>query len=93
MHEDIERFTQQDIFIADDKDLIRLKTTMIEDLEEEMRLMGVMRTIDIDPHWSMSYNFEERRYECVLSLYGIYVGEDNCPEDYKIMNGKRQKVK
>jgi hypothetical protein len=66
---------------------------MIDDLEEEMRLQGVMRTIDIDPHWSMSYNVEEDKYECILSLYGVYVGEDNCPEDHRIMNGKSQKVK
>lgn len=93
MHEDIERFTREKVIIKDNKDFARLKEVLIGDLVEEMRLQGVMRMIDIDPHWSAEYDSEKDYYTCTLSLYGVFVGEDNCDEDSDYSNGKKTKTR
>lgn len=93
MHEDIERFTRSPIIIKDNKDMSRLKQMFVEDLEEEMRLLGVMRCMDIDPHWDTRYDDKDDLYICGLSLYGIHVGIDNCSPDERFYNGRKVKFK
>lgn len=93
MHEEIERFTREPILIKDDKDFIRLKNELIRDLEDEMYESGYMRVIDLEAHWSSEYNFEKQWYECRLSLYGVYVGESDCPTDQGISNGRKIKIR
>jgi len=93
MHEEIERFTQGPIIIKDDKDFIRLKDVFIRELEGEMYECGYMRVIDLEAHWTSEYDFEKNWYVCKLSLYGVYVGEDNCPMDQGISNGRKIKIR
>jgi hypothetical protein len=92
MHNDIQRFTRE-VIIRDNKDFARLKEVQIQDLEDEMRDHGVLRCIDIDPHWSTEFILEKNYFVCTLSLYGVFVGEDDCPRDQAFYHGKQIKVR
>lgn len=92
MHEDVHRFTRE-VIIRDNKDFARLKEVQINDLEDEMRENGVLRCIDIDPHWSTEFIPEKNYFVCMLSLYGVFVGEGECPNDQAFYHGKQIKVR
>ena len=87
MHEQIERF-QREGTIRDDSDFIRLKSVLIRDLENEMRDYGVMPLVDISPQWTLEYDAEHNSYHFKLTIYGIEVGEGNCPKNMMYSNGK-----
>lgn len=93
MHEDIERFTRDQVIIKDNKDFDRLKEVLIDQLEDEMRLQGVMRMLDIDPQWSADYDQEKDYFVCTLTVYGVFVGEDECDEDFRYSRGRKTKTR
>lgn len=93
MHEDIKRYTRSNVLIRDNADFPRLKEVLIKDLENEMRIDGVLVCLDIDPHWTVEYNAEKNLFECTLSLYGIFVGEENFPDDQAFWHGRKIKIR
>jgi len=44
-------------------------------LEDSMRIGGFVPRIDIEPDFTLEY--DGRKYNFILSLYGVYVGKRN----------------
>jgi hypothetical protein len=73
MHQDIKRYEQTGE-ILDDTYFERLKYEHMDLLVLMMRYDGYVPRFDIEPDWSLYYTGST--YEFKLSIYGVYVGED-----------------
>ena len=72
-HKPIKRFGLDGIII-DDSAIYRLQQEYTKLLVSEMRLSGYAPRLDIDPHFTLSYNEQKNYFEFTLSVYGIYIG-------------------
>ena len=59
--------------IYDDSAIARLKIEYIKLLLIEMKTLGYVPRLDIDPDFTISYN--GKTFEFKLSVYGVYVGK------------------
>lgn len=73
-HKSIKRF-YLDGDIYDEAAIGRLKTEYIRLLVSEMKIIGYVPKIDIDPDFTIRYNSEKQIFDFKLSVYGIYVGK------------------
>lgn len=73
-HKPIKRFNL-DGSIKDDSFLPRLRGEYLKLLETEMRLKGYVPRLDINPDFTIEYNYAREYFEFELSIYGIYLGK------------------
>lgn len=92
MHEDIQKFTREG-YLKDDCNLWRTKELMVRDLEDEMRASGYIVVLDLNPHWTPSFNYEKERYDFKLTMYGVYVGGDDLSTTVGYSDGKLIQVR
>jgi hypothetical protein len=73
-HKTIKRFSL-DGSIHDDAAIGRLKLEYIRLINTEMKIMGYVPRLDIDPDFTIRYNHNKQLFEFNLSIYGSYVGK------------------
>jgi hypothetical protein len=73
-HKAIKRFSL-DGTIHDESIIGRLKIEYTRLLVLEMRLLGYVPRIDIDPDFTISYNEDKEYFEFKLSIHGTYIGK------------------
>lgn len=73
MHLDIKRFSLDGAIR--EKNIEVEKKRMEGFLESSMTDDGFVRVLDLDPQWSIVYDFENELYDFKLSLYGVKVKE------------------
>lgn len=81
-HSKIKRF-QQTGTIADDTDLIRMKSVMVNEVINEMRDGGYVPLLDLSPAWSLSYN--DGHYDFLLTIHGVYCGRAKARAVYGVL--------
>jgi hypothetical protein len=86
MHEDIKTFTLDGKI--DDSNLVQGKDRLIEFVETQMRDLGAVPVLDLEPQFTLDYIPELERYDFKLTLYGITVGEEDAWQIGGMMNGK-----
>jgi hypothetical protein len=74
-HKPVRKFSIDGI-IHDDSAFGRLKTEYINLLTTEMRLLGYVPRLDINPDFTIDYNEAKKYFEFEISLYGVYVGKN-----------------
>lgn len=73
-HKTIKRFSL-DGSIHDDAAIGRLRAEYVRLLNVEMKIMGYVPRLDIDPDFTIRYNHKKEYFEFKLSVYGSYVGK------------------
>lgn len=73
-HKPLKRFGLDGV-IHDDSAIGRLRSEYIRLLTIEMKLLGYVPRIDINPDFTIEYNHTKQHYTFTLSLYGVYVGK------------------
>ena len=73
-HKSIKTFTVEGI-IKDDAAIgrIRLEIERLQTLQ--MRELGYVPRLDIDPNFTIQYNSTKEYFEFILTLYGTYLGK------------------
>lgn len=92
MHEEIRKFTRPG-HLRDDCDLWRIKEVMIKDLEDEMRAEGYAPVLDLNPQWTTEYNVEKKRYDFIISMFGVFVGGEDLSTIIGYSDGKLIRLK
>ena len=72
-HKPIKRFGMEGI-IVDDSAIGRLRIECGKLVIEEMKDLGYVPRLDIDPDFTISYNHIKEYFEFTLSVYGSYIG-------------------
>lgn len=85
MHSNVKRF-QVDGIINDDADFPRLRAQFEDMLVKEMRDSGYVPVLDLGPYFSTEY--QQNKYNFVITAYGIYVGRRKAWEIQGITNGR-----
>lgn len=85
MHSNVKRF-QVDGIINDDADFPRLRAQFEDMLVKEMRGSGYVPVLDLGPYFSTEYN--DSKYNFVITAYGIYVGRRKAWGIHGIANGR-----
>ena len=73
-HRPVKKFSLDGI-IHDDSAFARLKAEYINLLTTEMRILGYVPRLDINPDFTIDYNEPKHYFEFEISLYGVYVGK------------------
>jgi hypothetical protein len=61
--------------INDEASTPRLKTEYIQLLISQMRLLGYVPLLDIEPDFTIDYNESKKYFEFKITVYTIYVGK------------------
>lgn len=81
-HSKIKRFQQEGV-IATDKDLIRVKQNISNEIINGMRDSGYVPVLDVNPAWSVSY--VNGHYEFLLTIHGVYCGKSEARKVYGVL--------
>ena len=73
-HKPIKTFTLDGI-IKNDSAIGRLRYELIKMKIEEMREMGYVPRLDINPNFTIQYNLEKDYFEFKLTVYGTHIGK------------------
>lgn len=73
-HKPIKRF-QLDGSIHDEASIPRLRNEYIRLVSMEMKLSGYAIRLDINPDFTIQFNYKTETFTFNLSLYGVYVGK------------------
>ena len=73
-HKPIRRFGLSGT-ILDDSAIQRLRIEYVKLINTEMKIMGYVPRLDLDPDFTISYNHIKEYFEFTLSIYGTYVGK------------------
>jgi hypothetical protein len=73
-HKSIKTFTVDGI-IKDDSTIFRLRTEITRLKIEEIRELGYVPRLDIDPNFTIQYNEPKEYFEFTLTIYGTYLGK------------------
>ena len=82
-HKSIKSFTIEGI-IKDDASIGRLREKFTRLKIEEMRELGYVQRLDIDPNFTIKYNSTEEYFEFILTTYGTYTGRKQAEWIYGI---------
>jgi hypothetical protein len=85
-HSKIKRF-QQTGTVANDTDLIRIKSLMVNEVINIMRADGYVPLLDLTPAWSVSYNDEH--YDFLLTVHGVYCGRSQAKKVYGVLGQEK----
>jgi hypothetical protein len=72
-HKSIKTFTVEGI-IKDDAAIGRLRLELKRLQILQMRELGYVQRLDIDPNFTIQYNSSKEYFEFKLSIYGTYIG-------------------
>lgn len=73
-HKPVRKFSLDGV-IHDDSSFVRLRAEYINLITTEMRLLGYVPRLDINPDFTIDYNEIKKYFEFEISLYGVYVGK------------------
>jgi hypothetical protein len=73
-HKPIKKFGL-DGAIADESSIPRLKQQYIKMITTDMKMMGYVPRLDINPDFTIDYNPIKECFYFILSMYGTYVGK------------------
>ena len=73
-HKPIKTF-RLDGIIKDDSAIGRLKLELVKLKKTEMRELGYVPRLDIDPNFTIKYNETKEYFEFTLTVYGTYLGK------------------
>ena len=73
-HKSIKQFTIDGI-IKDDSVIYRIRNEITRLKIEEMRELGYVRRLDIDPNFTLEYNPIQEYFEFTLTVYGTHIGK------------------
>ena len=73
-HKPIKNFILDGI-IKDDSAIGRLRYEVAKLKIEEMRELGYVPRLDIDPNFTIKYNEEKEYFEFTITIYGTYLGK------------------
>ena len=73
-HKPIKTFTS-DGFIKDEAAIGRLRLELVRLRSIEMREMGYVQRLDIEPQFTIKYNSEKDYFEFTLTVYGTFIGK------------------
>lgn len=79
MHEDITRFSETGT-IKSEAYFLSTKQSMLRVLEDRMYETGYLPVVDLHPHWTLVRDDDKDLYEFGVSLFGVYVGDNNVRE-------------
>ena len=74
LHRKIKKFAIHGQFL-DDSIAISIKDINERTLDVQMRDMGYVRCLDIDPVWTTEYNPVQDEWRFMMSIYGFYIGK------------------
>jgi hypothetical protein len=74
LHRKIKQFAIEGQFL-DDRIASGIKEINERVLDIQMRDMGYIRALDIDPAWTTEYNPIQDEWRFKMSIYGFYVGK------------------
>lgn len=74
LHRKIKNFCIEGQFLDDAKTL-DIKALNERILDVQMRDMGYIRALDIDPAWTTEYNPLQDEWRFKMSIYGFYIGK------------------
>jgi hypothetical protein len=74
LHRKIKQFAIEGQFL-DDRIASDIKEINERVLDIQMRDMGYIRALDIDPAWTTEYNPMQDEWRFKMSIYGFYVGK------------------
>lgn len=74
MHRKIKKFGMEGQFL-DDSLAGSIKEINERTLDVQMRDMGYIRALDIDPFWTVEYNAQQDEWRFQMSMYGFYIGK------------------
>lgn len=87
MHDEVVRFPLEGV-LTDKLNIAQHKERMIHFLEGDMRDRGYIPLLDMEPHYTHSWDNEGEHFVFVLSVYGVYVGKEQAWRTSGIMSGK-----
>ena len=73
-HKPIKTF-KLDGIIKDDSAIGRLRLELVKLKKTEMRELGYVPRLDIDPNFTIKYNETKEYFEFTLTVYGTYLGK------------------
>jgi hypothetical protein len=73
-HKPIKSFILDGI-IKDDSAIGRLRIELVKLKISEMRELGYVPRLDIDPQFTIKYNEQKEYFEFKLTIYGTYIGK------------------
>jgi len=85
MHDEIRRFNLTGE-VTPDK-FLSARDALIKDVEDSMRDEGFVPVLDLLPQFTREYNPESATFAFELSVYGVYVGDQEC-QVAGMMNGR-----
>lgn len=68
--------------------LVQTKERLIKSLVEQMRDVGYVPVLDLDPQFTLDYVEDMGKFRFKLTVYGSWVGEKSWDTE-GMMNGKR----
>lgn len=87
MHDDIKTFTLEGELA--DSNLVQEKDRLVEFLEGQIRDLGSVPVLDLEPQFTLEYLPKSETYEFTLTIYGVPIeGEDDAWSLAGMMNGK-----
>jgi hypothetical protein len=86
MHDDILRWTLTGEL--PDSNIVQAKDRLVEFVESNIREYGCVPVLDLDPQFTLDYSPDSETFAFMLSVYGIYTGDDSW-ETAGVMSGTK----
>jgi hypothetical protein len=87
MHDEVTRFPLEGV-LTDKLNLAQHKERMVHFLEGDMRDNGFVPLLDMEPHYTQSYDPAGEHFVFKLSVYGVFVGKEKAWDVSGMMSGK-----
>ena len=85
MHDEIIRYSLEGTI--GDGNIVEQRARLIDSLEGQMRDMGAVPVLDLDPQFTLDYKPDSETYNFSLSVYGTYVGGTNSWQTAGVTSG------
>lgn len=86
MHKEIKNFHLSGEIGTDN--FMQTRERLIQEVEEDMRDEGYVPLLDLEPQFSRDYNEGTQTFDFQLTVYGVYVGEEQAWEIAGLSNGR-----
>jgi hypothetical protein len=87
MHEEIRRFGHEGV-VAEGTNIVEFKDSQVRFIESQMRDEGFVPALDIEAQYTQQYDPVKNNYTFKISVYGLYVGEEEAWRAAGVMNGR-----
>lgn len=68
--------------------IVETRERLIREVENDMRDDGYAPLLDLEPQFSRSYNSETETFDFHVTVYGMYVGEEEAWQIAGLANGR-----